>query len=55
VEEGEKACVFVYYQSCKKALYIVVWWRKKTGSNIKQREQNGAEIRELEKITVTWE
>jgi len=34
------------------ALYIVAWWRRKTSSSIKQGSKTGAEIRELERITV---
>ena len=35
------------------ALYIVTWWKRKTGSNIKQVSKMGAEIMELERITIT--
>jgi len=53
VGKGEKACVSVSFQSCKKTLFILTWWRKKTSSSIKQGSKRGAEIRELESITIT--
>jgi len=41
-----EVCVSVSFLPCRKALYIVVWRRKKNNNSIKQVSETGAEIRD---------
>jgi len=53
-----EACIFVSFLPCRKAFYIVAWWRKKKSNSIKPdgdqatiEPKDDEEIKEVKKVT----